>query len=192
MDDRSPDLLRPTLIAGVVFGVLASIPFVNLLNCLCCALVLGCGFFAAKLYAGDCRERGHEFRPGSGAMVGLVAGAFYAMTRSLVDTVLRLLIGDPTAKWMLELVRNLPNLPAETRDAMEELRQAAESTPTVSNFIVEFFLWVLVAAIFSTVGGLIGGAVFRVAPPAATPPAQSPFTPPGPGGDPGAPAGLPG
>jgi len=171
MDERSPDLLRPTLIAGVAFGAVASVPFLNLLNCACCALVVGCGFFGSWLYAGECRRQLLGFRPANGAVVGLVAGAFYAMTASILETVLHLLIGDPTAKVLLGALRGIPNLPAENRETLEQaLRQAAEATPTVGSFVLGFFMAVLVAAVFSTLGGLIGGAVFRCSPPEPMPP----------------------
>ncbi len=173
MDERSPDLLRPTLTAGVLFGAVAAIPFLNLVNCACCILVVGCGFFASRLYAGQCRRDGLAFQPGTGAMVGLVAGAFYAMTDSLLETAIRLTIGDPTARAMLSVIEGLPSVPAENRDAVEKmLRQAAESSPTLGSFVMGFFVMILVAAIFSTIGGLIGGAVFRHTPPAPTPPVE--------------------
>ena len=171
MDERSPDLLRPTLTAGVVFGAVAAVPFLNLINCACCALVVGCGFFASRLYSGHCRRDGVAFSPGTGAMVGLVAGAFYAMTESLFETAIRLTIGDPAARAMLSLLQGVPNLPAENRDTFEQLlRQAADASPSFGSFVMGFFFMVVVAAIFSTIGGLIGGAVFRYAPPASMPP----------------------
>jgi hypothetical protein len=178
MDERSPDLFRPTLTAGILFGALASVPFLNLINCACCALVLGCGFFASWLYAGECRRQTLGFRPGTGAVVGLVAGAFYAVTESLLETAIHLAIGDPTARAMLRLVESLPSLPAENRDMLEQaLRQASEATPTIASFVLGFFMMVLIAAVFSTLGGLIGGAVFRVSPP-APPTADDGYVPP--------------
>jgi len=179
MDERSPDLLRPTLTAGILFGALASVPFLNLLNCACCALVLGCGFFASWLYAGECRRQLLGFRPGTGAVVGLVSGAFYAVTESVLETGIHLAIGDPTARAMLRLVESLPSLPAENRDMLEQaLRQASEATPTFASFVLGFFMTVLIAAVFSTLGGLIGGAVFRTSPAAPTPPAEDGYGPP--------------
>jgi hypothetical protein len=179
MDERSPDLLRPTLTAGILFGALASVPFLSLINCACCALVLGCGFFASWLYSGECRRQTLGFRPGAGAMVGLVSGAFYAVTESVLGTGIRLAVGDPTSRAILPRLRNLPDLPAELRDALEQAQQASEATPTFASFVLAFFMTVLIAAAFSTLGGLIGGAVFRVSPPAPTPPpADDGYVPP--------------
>jgi hypothetical protein len=169
MDERSPELLRPTLTAGILFGAVASVPFLNLINCACCALVIGCGFFASWLYAGECRRQSLGFRPGTGAMVGLVAGAFYALTESVLTAVAQLTIGDPTARYVIPMVRNLRGLPSELRDALDQAQQASGATPTLVSFVLGFFMTVLIAAVFSTLGGVIGGTVFRHTPPAKTP-----------------------
>ena len=51
MDGRQPDLLKPTLISGLAFGVAAGLPLISLLNCLCCALAWGAGLGGAFLYS---------------------------------------------------------------------------------------------------------------------------------------------
>ena len=48
--NQAPSMLKPALISGVAFGVAGSIPVINWINCACCALIIGCGFFAAFLY----------------------------------------------------------------------------------------------------------------------------------------------
>ena len=170
MDDRSPNMLRPTLIAGALFGALSAVPFLSLVNCACCALVWGCGLFAAWLYSDACRGQGVAFRPATGAVVGLIAGAFYALAQTVTDAVFKIAVGDPAARWLIGVVEALPNVPDDRRDMMlDALRQAAEAKVTVPALLMGFFLAVLLAAVFSTLGGLIGGALFKVQPgPAAT------------------------
>lgn len=177
MDDRSPDMLRPTLIAGALFGTLAAIPVVQFLNCACCALVIGCGLLASYLYAGACRRQGIAFRPGNGALVGLIAGAFYALAATLVGTVVQLAFGDAFPRWLLERLQDVPSIPPE---AMDQLERALEESGTfrVVGLVMSFFLNVLVGAIFSTLGGLIGGALFKVEPSPPRPPVP-PMPPPG-------------
>lgn len=169
MDNRSPEMLKPTLIAGVVFGAVGALPFFNLINCACCALVVGCGFFAAYLYSAECRRQGAEFRPGMGALVGLIAGAFYAMAETLVSAVVQLTIGDIATRMVLEMMQNLPNIPPEASDQLEKFIEQS-GTFTAFTLVMGFFMTLLLGAIFSTVGGLIGGAVFRVAPRSTAPP----------------------
>ena len=179
MNHRSPDMLKPTLIAGLLFGVLGAVPVVNWINCACCALIVACGVFASYLYSGECRRQGAEFRPGNGALVGLVAGAFYAMASTLVGAIFRMLIGDRVAKMALEWIRNMPNLPAENRDMIEKFLEQAGAFG-VLQLVLGFVLTLVVAAIFSTLGGLLGGALFKVAPPPAPPAFSGDLGPPPP------------
>ena len=98
MEERSPDMLRSTLAAGVVFGTLGAIPYVRLINISCCCLLVAtCGFFAAYLYSRESSRALTPFRPGAGATVGLVAGAFYALTQTIVDALVVLTVGNDEA-----------------------------------------------------------------------------------------------
>jgi Na+-driven multidrug efflux pump len=164
-NDRTADLLKPTLTAGVIFGAIGSIPFLNLINCACCALIIGCGVLASRLYANESRRQGTGFRPAQGATVGLVSGAFYALTATIVGTIFQMVIGDPGSKMLLEWLSQLPSMPEENRQMIEEaLQQASERSPSVFGVLFQFLWWVLLGAIFATLGGLIGGALFKVEP----------------------------
>jgi uncharacterized protein YqgC (DUF456 family) len=174
MHDRSPDLLKPTLLAGLLFGALGGTPFLNLINCACCALIIGCGFFGSYLYSNECRRRGASFRAGTGALVGLVAGVFYALVNTLVETAVTVTVGDLFVARFAEWFRNVPNVPPETIDQLDQFAAQAGAFSVVG-LVLGFFLHLFLAAIFSTLGGLIGGAVFKIeAPPPAAPPDGAP------------------
>jgi hypothetical protein len=162
MDDRSPEMLRPTLLSGLICGVPAAIPGLNVLNaCTCCSFVWICGFLAAYMYSRACTDRGVEFRPGGGALVGLIAGAFYALFFSVASAVKQALVGNPFVRMMLEWIRTQPNLPDESLDRIDFVLEHLDEWSFLG-IVVSFFGWVLIGAIFSTIGGLIGGAVFKV------------------------------
>ncbi|HKQ60939.1 MAG TPA: hypothetical protein VJS92_06590 [Candidatus Polarisedimenticolaceae bacterium] len=171
MNDRSPSMLKSTLIGGSVFGVLSAVPILGLLNCACCALVLGAGFFAAYLYSNQCKGAGAAFRPADGAIVGLVAALFHALAWTVVHLLFRAIVGaeDP-ADAMSQMDQF--NIPEESR---EMARKVAELMVSGVGQVLLFFVWLLLGAIFSTLGGLIGGAVFKVEPPA---PPAAPVVPP--------------
>jgi hypothetical protein len=166
-------MLKSTLIGGALFGFLGGLPVVGALNCACCALFVGGGFLAAYLYSKECKGVGVAFKPGNGALVGLVAGLFYAVVTSIVGGIVKLII---------------PTDPEQVIDIMEQMGMPPENIDMAAKFIegstgfmgliVGFFLSLLLAAIFSTVGGLIGGAAFKVEPPPPAPPAQQPTPPP--------------
>ena len=174
MDSRQPDLLKPTLISGLVFGIAAGIPFVNFLNCLCCALIWGCGLFAAYLYAGSSRAAGVAFRPGNGAMVGLLAGAFYAVAVTVIDTLVSVMFGPAIMQAMQNAVSRMPGVPPEALDAIERF-SADAGTVSVIGLVLRFLLNAFMGAVFSTLGGLLGGALFK-----HEPPPPPPVTPPAP------------
>ncbi len=167
MDERSPEMLKPTLISGVLFGTVGAVPILNSINCACCALVVACGFFASYLYSRECRRQGAGFRPGTGATVGLVAGAFYALTTTLL-TGLILAFFPPDWGQAFEQARQMPWSRPEVIESMQNLLR---STSPFVLLVLLLFFWVLVGAVFSTVGGLIGGAAFKVVPQSPAPPA---------------------
>jgi hypothetical protein len=171
-------MIKPALIGGLVFGVAAAVPVLNLANCLCCALVLGSGFLGAFLYSGECKKVGAEFRPGTGALVGLAAAPFYALATTLIGAVFTLTMGDAGARMLGEMMQNIPDVPPEQADMIERIVESS-SVVTVGTVFMGFFVSLVVAAIFSTLGGLIGGAVFKVETPAPVPPAGSPPQAPG-------------
>lgn len=166
MDRPAPSMLKPALIGGGVFGVLAAIPYLDVFNtCTCCSLVIAGGFLSAYLYSKECRAAGSPFSPGNGALVGLIAGAFFALATTLVGTLVVFYFGKPAIAWLLETLQNMPNLPPEAQDQIgESRRQLAEQAFSVMSAVLGFFMSMLLGAIFSTIGGLIGGAVFKVQP----------------------------
>jgi len=172
MDSRAPSMLKPTLIGGVAFGIASAIPILNFANCLCCSLVIASGFLAAFLYSKECRNAGAEFRAGGGALVGLVAGLFYA----LASTVVSALMPKPDPEEMIEMMEQF-NVPPESIDMMSRFMEGSSG---VMGILIGFFVTLLIAAIFSTLGGLIGGAVFKVLPPEAPPADPTGTAPPPP------------
>jgi hypothetical protein len=176
-------MLKATLIGGALFGVVGGIPVLNLINCACCALIVGGGFLAAYLYSRECKAGGIEFRPGNGALVGLVAGLFYAIATTLVGAIFKAIMPQADPEEMAEMMEQFGAPP----ESVDMALQFMEGSSGVMGLIIGFFITLLVAAVFSTIGGLIGGASFKVEPPAPTPPstqapppAQTPPTPPAP------------
>ena len=160
MDNRPPDILKPTLMAGLLFGFLGGLPLLKVLNCACCSLIIACGFFAAYLYSGECRRQGAEFRPATGALLGLVAGAFYALMNTLVETLTALTIGDFFLTRFAQWIRALPNMQPEV---LEQLDRAVEQAGTFSlpRLILGILFSMALAAVFSTAGGLPAANIAR-------------------------------
>jgi len=173
--NQAPSMLKPALISGVAFGVAGGIPFVGAINCLCCALVVACGMFAAFLYSKESRRAGLGFRPGNGATVGLVAGLVCGAITGVLSSVINR--GRGMDDWQVALEQmqaSGADIPPETLDQITTFLET--SGPTVFTLGL-IFVCLVCGAIFGTVGGLIGGSVFKVEPQA---PVQEQAPPPPP------------
>ncbi len=161
--DNSPSMLKATLMGGAAFGFLGAVPLLGALNCACCSLVVGAGFVAAFLYSRDCEKQHAAFSPGSGAIVGLVAGMFYAVTNALASALLHLVVGTDFEEVLAQLEDRGVAIPPEAEPFFDFFTHAS---PILLVSLL-FCFWLLVGAVFSTLGGVIGGAVFKVVPPPA-------------------------
>ncbi len=168
MEPTAPSMLRATALAGGLTGALAGLPYLDVANgCTCMSLVWACGLVAAFLYSREAAAAGVAFRAGNGATVGLVAGAFHALAQSMVSAASFAIVGPVGLRWFLETLKALPDLPADTADAVDAaLAQVNAAGP--ADALGGFFLTLLIAAVCSTVGGLAGGALFRREPPRRT------------------------
>jgi hypothetical protein len=82
MNTRS--FLISALIAGVVIGILANFPLLNLINCFLCVFVWVGGILAVFLY-GRLEHGQSALTPGQGAGIGALAGLFGAFVGIVVN-----------------------------------------------------------------------------------------------------------
>ena len=150
--------LNAALIGGGTFGLLSALPYIQYANTLCCALYIGGGVFAMYLYM---RDQGTFAKApyGDGALVGVLSGVFAAVAATVIGVVLNLL--------------GLGADPAEVAEAMAAFEQSGVELPewvldflgargmTVSSVLTNFALNGVLAAIFATIGGLVGAATFH-------------------------------
>lgn len=168
--NSTPDKIKPAVIGGAAAGVLSAIPLVNCLNCFCCALVIGGGFFASWLYLKD-QPRPTQPPYGEGAIVGLLAGLVAAVAGTITSLPMQLISGavglDNTAQ--LEQMFDQADLPPEVQDMLGGF--LASGGMGIGALVVSFFFSLVIYSIFSTLGGVLGAAVLHKNMPA--PAAQS-------------------
>lgn len=144
--------LKPALIGGVAFGIAAAMPYIGMLNGLCCALFIGSGVLAVYLYIKD-RPPAAAAPYGDGAAVGLLAG----------------LVGGVTATVVGALVAAAGFGANQMAEGLAQMQQAGISLPewlvSPQMNAPKFFLLlgsnVVLNAVFATVGGLVGIAIFH-------------------------------
>ena len=149
---------RPALIGGAVMGVLSAVPIVNLGNGCCCLWLICGGVTAAYLLQ---QEQAEPIAPGDGALVGLFAGLFGTLVYVVLSIPFNLLMA-PLQRQLLERMSQNGQLPQGFED------YAASAAVGVIGAIVFAVMLLTASVIFSTLGGLLGAAIFKKpAPPAA-------------------------
>ena len=161
IEDQAPAMLRPTLMAGLIAGVVTSLPLIGgLLLLACCSPVIGGGFLAAFWYGNACREAGVEFTPALGRTVGLISGAFWAATVSLFAV-----MTWPGIELVTEQVEQTWDAMGQTTpellDGLDRFRDFYAETSGFMLVLMLFFVYLLIGALFSSIGGMIGAVVFR-------------------------------
>ena len=142
---------KPALIGGAVMGVLSAIPVLNLGNVCCCLWVISGGMVAAYLLQ---QEQAEPVTAGDGALVGLFAGLF----GTLVTVVLSIPIGlvmAPIQRQFLERMNQNGQMPRGFEDF------AASAAVGVIGTVIFAMIFLVAGVIFSTLGGLLGAAIFK-------------------------------
>jgi hypothetical protein len=168
------DRLQPALWGGVAIGVLSALPVVNYGNCCCCLWVLLGGGLAAYLRQ---QNTPYQIQPSEGAIVGLMAGIFGAMIGAVISIPLYLYMGPMQQQAFERVFENNPDVPPELRDFMVRFATG----PGAWVFGLLFAL--CIDAVFGTLGGLLGVAIFKKNLPPPPPPGTidvPPYVPPAP------------
>src|SRR5258708_39925789 len=92
--DQKPDKLIPALYGGIIMGLISSIPFLNLVNCLCCAGVLLGGFLAVMFYKKNFTPDTPPFTSGDCLAVGAMAGVVGAFVGTILSLIFAAIFGD--------------------------------------------------------------------------------------------------
>lgn len=171
-----PDKLIPSLYGGVIMALISSIPFLNFLNCLCCAGIMLGGFFAVFFYKNNFTPQTPPYTSGECMTVGALAGVFGALIGTVLSAIFMAVMGDVMREFVLGfLERSDLNLPQEFWDQMETVMSAEFSFFTL---VTELLTNMLIYPLFGLLGGLIGYNVYKpkinLMPPPFTPPPSPP------------------
>ena len=155
--------LKPALIGGVTLGVANVIPFLNMLNCACCALIIGGGVLASYLYVKDLPPS-PQAPYGDGALIGLMAGVIGALVNTVLSIPMMLLTSS------IGMMPNLDDM-FEQMDMPEEVQGLLSGISTggfsLTVLLFGLMMGLVINSIFATLGGVIGIAIFKKADPSA-------------------------
>ena len=148
-------MLKPALMGGLVMGVLSALPGVSLGNCCCCAWLVTGGVVAAYLLQSNTPR---PITMGDGALVGLLAGLFGAVVNLVVSVPMNILTGPFQQQLVQRFADSQPELPENVRQMVDNMGVGAVS---VVGTIMAFFMMLILGAIFSSLGGLLGAFFFK-------------------------------
>jgi hypothetical protein len=171
---EKPGKLVPAIYGGVIIGVISGIPFLNFINCLCCAGVLLGGFLAVFFYKSELSEQ-TPLTTGDALSVGVLAGVFGAMISTLISALLIYTVGNLAGEAMYDLVEGLYDkmgvLEQMSADQLEQLETMKASELSLVSILSAFIIYPL----FGLLGGLIGYAVYKPKP--GSPPSMPTVSP---------------
>jgi hypothetical protein len=158
--NQQPDKLIPALYGGVIMGLLSAIPFVNLINCFCCAGVILGGIIAVYFYKNNFSPDTPPFTAGDCLLVGLMAGFVGAFVGTALSLIVAAMFGDIMREFAQNVLLNSNlNIPDDLRAKLEEA--FAQKSRTGAMVIVSYVFALIIDMIFGIVGGLIGYGIFK-------------------------------
>jgi hypothetical protein len=139
---------KPVLIGGAIMGVLSALPIVS---ACCCLWVISGGVVAAYLLQ---QQEPGPITAADGATVGLFAGLAGAVVSLVVSIPFNLLMAPLRQQAIDQVIRN-GQMPPELQRFLTSYAAGALS------LVAWFVFMLMVGAVFSTLGGLLGAAIFR-------------------------------
>ena len=150
--------IKSALIGGGAFGVIAALPYINMLNVLCCALYIGGGVLAAYFYLKE--QTSPLASPyGDGALVGVMAGVIGGIVTTFVSAALVALGLAPDWSDPATVLSELESLGVEIPGVAGEAMTQEHVDEAILG--MELVINVVMFAIFATIGGLVGVAIFH-------------------------------
>jgi hypothetical protein len=159
-------MLKPALMGALVMGVLSALPGVSLGNCCCCAWLVTGGLVAAYVLQSGTPQ---PISMGDGALVGLLAGLFGAVVNMIISVPMNMLTGPFQQQLIQRFADSQPDLPDNLRQMVDNVGVGGVS---IAGTIMAFFMMLILGAVFSSLGGLLGAFFFKkkVAPEPPPPP----------------------
>lgn len=145
MDKKSMGMA--VVIAGVIMGLLSSLPVINMVNCLLCTWVWSSSILAVYLYRRFSKEN-PQLSIAQAAGLGALTGVVGAIVGSLVGAIFS---GGITAT--LSVLQGIPGLADLMKDMpMDVLRSGGFSVFSLISDLIVYM-------IFGAVGGIIAASV---------------------------------
>lgn len=156
---EKPDKMIPALYGGIIIGIISSVPFLNLINCLCCAGIMGGAVISVFFYKQNFTPDTQPFSKGDCLTVGIYAGIVGAFVGTVLDVVFLKAFGNVVGQFIMDYIQNMEiDIPEES---MEAIRQAFQESTSIFSVILSLVSSLILNTIFGLLGGLIGYNIFK-------------------------------
>ncbi|HEY9164888.1 MAG TPA: hypothetical protein VIS48_01870 [Candidatus Kryptonia bacterium] len=154
--------VKPALFAGLIVSIINFAPGLFLINCLCCAGILGGGILAVLFFKMDLHE-GESIMNIDGFYLGLWTGIFAAGFETVLNITIGPFIADIKFGMILNIFKRLFGNLQIPSDTMDLLNQAVASAkrPGLFESLTSFFLIVVAYSIFTILGALLTTAFIQ-------------------------------
>ncbi|MGE3840366.1 MAG: hypothetical protein AB7I50_02140 [Vicinamibacterales bacterium] len=154
--------LRAAAVGGMLIGVLSVAPIVAIGNLCCCLWLVSGGVLAAWFLQ---QRQPDPISSSDGLVVGLMAGVIGAFVYAVLAVPLAFITAPFMDQWLERAMQGAGD--ARVQDAIERYRGAPfRLMGVVLGFLFQLFF----GAVFATLGGLLGAALFKKPAPALPPP----------------------
>ena len=145
------DFLKPALLGGLAMGVLSSIPFISLLNVVCCLWVQAGGGLTTWLLN---KQRPGGLKYGDGAFGGVFGGLIGALVATIISIPVQMIAFTPERIDAIQ--RQFGGMPPAVRDAMLQWMTPGFS---LTRTLFTLVLYMIVYGLFSMIGGILTVAI---------------------------------
>lgn len=156
-----PSKLVPVLIGGGAMTVISIVPFLNFINCACCAGIMGAAVLGVWFYKKSF-PMDMPFTVGDGAATGALSG----IVGAFFTTILQFLMlggGSADLTYQIEEAFDQAEMQATDPVAMEQARELVmqlASQPMLL-FVIALIVALVLFVGFGALGGVIGGNIFK-------------------------------
>jgi len=150
---EKPDKLRPALFGGLTIVILSNVPFLNFVNCFCCAGVMAGGFLSVYFYNKNLIEaEGISLTYNDAVHLGLMSAAFGAVIGTIVATI----IGTNLQQQIDKMLEYSGEFPPEIQDALLRLSEDQSGFFLIT---LGLLISLLIYSIFAVIGAIIGVSI---------------------------------
>jgi len=166
--------MTPALLAGLLLGVLSSLPIVSAGNCCCGLWFVTTGMLAAWLMQ---QNQPLPITIGDGALAGLAAGVVGTVVWAILFVPMQAITGVWQRRFAERILESTADIPPNLREMLEASQGPGR---LVIGLVIGFVLMLVIGGAFTTLGGLLGALLFKKnAPePPVGPPTPPSFMPP--------------